>query len=350
MENNDYTQKFYSLYSDCKTQLVHSAHNFIEQINNNVVQMIYPCDDDEKNNNEKNNNEKNNNEENNKEDKNTKINQIYYFPYRYNFPVPLANNATNDIGWGCMVRTGQMMLCETFKKIENMKDTVKCIPELFLDIPSAPFSIHNITTYGAKYNIPVGEQFPDTELSLTLQDLLNNSIINNYINIVAVRERIIYKDQVNAILNNNKQCLLLIPVMLGLENINEIYYSQINKLLQHDTSVGFIGGIQKKSLYLTGIQETKLEYLDPHMIKSALINIKNDNQTTKIIGEIELLNLNSSMMLCFLIKSKDQFNEWSENILDPSTSDMPIFCFSETQEKHNTVNTIDLDDEWSCIV
>jgi cysteine protease ATG4 len=335
MENDDYTQKIYSLYTDCTTQLVHSTNNLIEQINNNILHMIYPCE------------EENNKEPTNQE--NLKMNQIYYFSYRYNFPVPLSNSATNDIGWGCMVRTGQMMLCETFSKIQSIKSNVKCIPELFLDVPSAPFSIHNITTYGAKYNVPVGEQFQDTELSLALQDLVNNSLLNTYINIITIRERIIYKDQANAILNNNKHCLLLIPVMLGLENVNTIYHSQIIKFLQHNTSVGLIGGIQKKSLYLTNVKDNKIQYLDPHMIKSALLQIENDNQTTRISSEMELTDLNSSMILCFLIKSKEQFDEWNENILDPSISDMPIFCFADTEKKYNAVNTVDIDDEWTCI-
>lgn len=270
-----------------------------------------------------------------------KNDNAHYFCYRNKFPTPLLNGATNDVGWGCMIRTGQMMICETLQRIEKIANKVKNIPELFFDDPSASFSIHNITMYGAKNNIAVGNWFSPTALSLTLEQLVNNnSIVGDCINVLLSRDGIIYKDKVDEILSNNKCCLLLVPVMFGMEDIDKLYYHQIKQLLQHKLSVGFIGGKQNKSLYLVSIQDDKIEYLDPHLIKPAFLSLDNDNQSKILRGFIELTNLNPSMLLCFLIKSREEFYEFDNEIC---AIDNAIISVEEKEQDHS----IDIDDVMS---
>lgn len=271
-------------------------------------------------------------------DKKQEKKDLYYFCYRNNFPVPLLNGATNDVGWGCMIRTGQMMICETLQRIEKIRNKVKRIPELFFDDPFASFSIHNITMYGAKNNIAVGNWFSPTALSLTLEQLVNNnSIVDDCINILLSRDGIIYKDKVDEILSNNKYCLLLIPVMFGIENIEKLYYHQIKQLLQHKLSVGFIGGKKNKSLYLISIQDDKIEYLDPHLVKPAFLSLEDDDQSNILKGFIEFTNLNPSMLLCFLIKSKEEFCELNNEIC---AIDNVIISIEEKEQDHS----VDIDD------
>ena len=268
--------------------------------------------------------------------KDKKEQKIYYFCYRNNFPIPLLNGATNDISWGCMIRTGQMMICETLQRIEKIRNKVKNIPELFFDDPSASFSIHNITMYGAKNNIAVGNWFSPTALSLTLEQLVNNnSIVSDHVNLLLSRDGIVYGNKVNEILDSDKCCLLLVPVMFGMEDINQLYYHQIKQLLQHKSSAGFIGGKQKKSLYLSSIQNDKVEYFDPHVIKPAFLSLDDDNQSNILSGFIELADLNSSMLLCFLIKSKEEFDEWYNEI---TAIDNAIVCIEEEEKERKEEN------------
>eukprot|EP01105_Mastigella_eilhardi_P018187 TRINITY_DN4207_c0_g1_i2.p2 TRINITY_DN4207_c0_g1~~TRINITY_DN4207_c0_g1_i2.p2 ORF type:complete len:231 (+),score=52.18 TRINITY_DN4207_c0_g1_i2:1151-1843(+) len=64
-------------------------------------------------------------------------------------------------------------------------------------------------------------------------------------------------------------CLILVPLRLGVERLNEEYLPELKKLLSLPQSVGLIGGRQKESLYFVGFQDDNLIYLDPHIVHKA---------------------------------------------------------------------------------
>jgi cysteine protease ATG4 len=93
---------------------------------------------------------------------------IFYFTYRKNFEEVI--NYTTDAGWGCMLRTGQMLICQAFKqhyfgRDSNIKDfkneknvnNYKNLLELFYDQIDSPFSVQKIALIGTLFNKNVGK-------------------------------------------------------------------------------------------------------------------------------------------------------------------------------------------------
>lgn len=72
----------------------------------------------------------------------------------------LANQGafTSDTGWGCMIRSGQSLLANTFALLQLGRDwrlgqqeqEHKALLALFADTPEAPFSIHKFVEHGAE--------------------------------------------------------------------------------------------------------------------------------------------------------------------------------------------------------
>jgi cysteine protease ATG4 len=65
--------------------------------------------------------------------------------------------------------------------------------------------------------------------------------------------------------------LVMIPIRLGLDSIQQAYLSQIKKMFDIFQNVGIAGGRDHLALYLVGIEDSNLQkpglfYLDPHFI------------------------------------------------------------------------------------
>ena len=147
---------------------------------------------------------------------NKKFSKIIYVSYRskYKPQLNIKNNKTftSDCGWGCMIRSSQMILCRALYKILKYKYKIKknliyhVIPFIMdknLDIIKykyfgmdtyikklndlgkkdiiaidPPFSIHKIVILGEKFGRTSGEWFSDFELPKIY------NIINNTFNII----------------------------------------------------------------------------------------------------------------------------------------------------------------------
>ena len=64
--------------------------------------------------------------------------------------------------------------------------------------------------------------------------------------------------------------LLLVPLRLGLDRLNEEYVPSLRALLGMPQSVGMIGGRPRRSYYFLGCQGERVLYLDPHEVQPAL--------------------------------------------------------------------------------
>lgn len=61
-----------------------------------------------------------------------------------------------------------------------------------------------------------------------------------------------------------KPLVLVIPLRLGLADMNEIYIGALGKALQIRGSLGMLGGRPSHALYFVGVQANQLVFLDPH--------------------------------------------------------------------------------------
>lgn len=89
-----------------------------------------------------------------------------WFTYRTNM-APITGKITSDTGWGCMLRSGQMMFAQAFlmhnlgrdwrlpldSAYKNLPAGYRQVLEWFEDTPCAPFSVHRIALAGEKVSL-----------------------------------------------------------------------------------------------------------------------------------------------------------------------------------------------------
>jgi cysteine protease ATG4 len=325
---------------------------------------------------------------------NEKLSKIIYVSYRskYKPQVNIKNNKTytSDCGWGCMIRSSQMILCRALykifkyiykldKKIINrvipfvMDKNLDIIKNEYLGMDSyidklkefgkkdiieidPPFSIHKIVILGEKFGRTSGEWFSDFELpkiyniiNTTFNVVPNLSIIhyNSFIELEIILERCFKEIVSNNIEDNDKifnlegksfimekMGLIFVSVRLGLDNVSPEYFPSIKKLFSCKECLGFIGGKKwtNSASYFLGYYDDFLLYLDPHFNNQSIDNLDNNTITSyknKTIYKIDIKTLKAGFTIGFLFRNMKEFNELVNFFMEQKKDENPCFSFTE---------------------
>lgn len=114
----------------------------------------------------------------------------FWFTYRRNFPRIEPTLFTTDLGWGCMLRTGQCLMAEALtrfyfgrnwrlwqlesdfeerERMEIMRQFHTKIVSQFIDQPHGEYSVHRMAVEGAKIGTPIGQWFGPSVIGKVLK-------------------------------------------------------------------------------------------------------------------------------------------------------------------------------------
>ncbi|KAJ5079662.1 cysteine protease atg4 [Anaeramoeba ignava] len=112
--------------------------------------------------------------------------------------------------------------------------------------------------------------------------------------------------------------LIIIPIRLGIEKINPIYYKNILFTFSMSQSIGIIGGKPNSSYYFMAKQDDELFFLDPHRIQPvidfSLPKINTSSYHCKHVYRINIKNLDPSMAFGFICKTYSDFRQFSKEV------------------------------------
>eukprot|EP01089_Gocevia_fonbrunei_P000656 TRINITY_DN10650_c0_g1_i1.p1 TRINITY_DN10650_c0_g1~~TRINITY_DN10650_c0_g1_i1.p1 ORF type:complete len:472 (-),score=45.43 TRINITY_DN10650_c0_g1_i1:186-1601(-) len=298
-----------------------------------------------------------------------------WFTYRNGMPVFDQTNLTSDMSWGCMLRTGQMMVAQalsvqylgrdfritdpTYQNDQNLKrqsypessyyiDSVyRNLIMWFADDHSAPYSIYNIRSTAERHlGKKAGEWFEPSTICHSLAGLLNQHNpggVSAYVSsdsIVYISEitRLCtshnlnysqsHNDQTHPKQNkkqkaNNQQTvwrpvIILMPVRLGLGKINPVYIPFIKSVLTWPQSIGVIGGKPNSSYWFVGWQDNQFFYLDPHVVQGWVnVNEENWGVESYVLEMPQMMAadlIDPSMAVGFYCDGKASFMDWVDRV------------------------------------
>ncbi|KAI0231315.1 Cysteine protease ATG4D [Lamellibrachia satsuma] len=306
-----------------------------------------------------------------------------WFTYRKNFPVLRGTQLTSDVGWGCMIRTGQMLLAQGLLMHflgrdwhwyqQQKKHEVGYHPQIirfFGDqlIECCPFSIHRLVRIGLDLGKQPGEWYGPSSMAHIFRDAMEMASESNpmlgQICLYVAQDCTVYKqdvidlctrmshpsrpssahggsvssDDLGGTSEHWKAVIILIPVRLGGTELNPIYIACLQCMLAYDMCLGIMGGKPKHSLYFIGSQDNDLVYLDPHFcqdtvdMRQATFPIHSFHCTSP--HKMSAAKLDPSCTIGFYCKTQADFEKLirdAEMMTSPpkEKSQYPMFAFAE---------------------
>ncbi|KAG7663465.1 ATG4 [[Candida] subhashii] len=231
-------------------------------------------------------------------------------------------NFNSDAGWGCMIRTSQNLLATALIRLATTTaDIDKDVIGLFQDKKDAPFSLHNFIRVAGESPLQIkpGQWFGPNAASLSIKKLIDEIKDNQngnikYPNVFISENSDLYDDELKQLFKNgtdNSSVLVLLPMRLGIEQVNEYYYESILQLLRCKYSVGISGGKPSSSFYFLGYQnQSQLIYFDPHVSQLFEDPINYQSYHTKNHQYLDINALDPSMMIGILLKDEQEYRDF----------------------------------------
>jgi len=279
----------------------------------------------------------------------------FWFSYRKDFPKIEPSNFTSDVGWGCMLRTSQMLLARAFVvallssnwriHLSHTEEELAIYRHILLwfadnNESESYYSIHSMARIGRKFDKNVGEWFGPCTAAYVLWRLSSfhkGCPLAFYVN----QNQSVYSELVieQATEDGNwKPVLLLLPVRLGIDRFNSSYLEPLKKLFSIPQFLGIAGGKPCKSLFFVANQDDELFYLDPHIVnpyvdigKEKLFPIESYHCDT--VRTIQIKKIDPSMLLGFLIKSQADYDDFIQRVRETG-SIQKIFTIHDTTPKY----------------
>lgn len=318
-----------------------------------------------------------------------------WLTYRREFPILNGSNFTTDCGWGCMLRSGQMLLAQglichmlgrgwrwydqkpTTARLYREDVSHRKIIKWFGDNPSwnSPFSIHMLVTLGTATGKKAGDWYGPGSVSHLLRQAVELATKENkefeHLCVYVAQDCAVYiqdivdlcdisqsqpQDRTNSLYSSPswKALILLVPLRLGAEKMNSVYGSCLTALLTLENCIGIIGGRPKHSLYFVGFQDDKLIHLDPHYCQE-VVNVWEPNFPLSSFHcrsprKMNLSRLDPSCCIGFYCSTRDDFYKFMQNVqqfLVPShEAEYPMFVFCEGRSRDvMTLNKFSISDD-----
>ncbi|KAH9491694.1 Cysteine protease atg4d [Bulinus truncatus] len=315
-----------------------------------------------------------------------------WLTYRINFyPIP-GTTLCSDCGWGCMLRSGQMLIAQCLlthfltrdwrlhdSQNETQRAFYREIIRWFsepIDAPSDknPFCLHHLADFGRVHHKDPGQWYGPSSVAYIFRDVFSHAYktvpILSQLCIYVAQDCTVYIDDVLKLCTAKnrsesvsssfesshdgasstaavaeaasdvwlRSLIILIPMRLGGEAINEIYIPCIKSLLSHSNCMGIIGGKPKHSLYFLGWQDDKLIYLDPHLCHDAIDtsepNFKIESFHCSTPRKMSITKMDPSCTVGFYIRNAQEFQKFVYEVrefISPAKQRgiYPLFIFTE---------------------
>ena len=217
---------------------------------------------------------------------------------------------------------------------ENRDENYLKIVSRFEDIKTAPYGIHQIGSFGVDSGKQIGEWFSPNVIAQVLKKLVRFDEFSNLTVSVALDHQLATEeilDQQNS--TKFTPILIIVPLRLGLGELNPIYIDGLKKILELKSTVGIIGGRPNQALYFFGYADDEILFLDPHTCqRSGSVGNKETQAEIEIdetyhqrsAGKMAFSAMDPSIAVSFLCETRQEFDDLIKQ-LETKDGKTPLF-------------------------
>ena len=220
--------------------------------------------------------------------------------YRHGFP-PIGGY-TDDVGWGCTIRSFQMLIANTISVQCESIDAISFV----VDDAQAPFSLQNIVLEGKKYGIEPGDWFAPSVASKVIRDIMKKE--NGMLEKLLGFQVMVYGEDLLKGQELQSAALVILPVKLGVDTIDASYHETLYNILEDEHCKGIIGGHGSSSHYFIGLEKetggVKINYIDPHEVREH----GDPNYVCKKVHKMAMNAMNPSVAVAVFVQSTDELD------------------------------------------
>ncbi|AIO00263.1 AUT2/APG4/ATG4 cysteine peptidase, putative [Leishmania panamensis] len=242
------------------------------------------------------------------------------FTYRDGFEaIPAVTRLIEtDQGWGCLLRTSQMLLAHFLWAHGRPADRRLA---LFFDhsAETAPFSIHNLIRSVWNQRAFKAEYWSPSQgceaIKRTMQDAIRTEQLQTRVTVVTSTNGCVYADEVHHTFKQGAEVVLVLASVRvsAAAQLTQESYLQIEKLMEQPQCLGIVGGVPGRSYYFFAHNQTQLFYLDPHQRTTAALLSDGPSATVSVtpsVSDVRCVHwsrVDTSLFLAFAVTTRDEW-------------------------------------------
>lgn len=144
-----------------------------------------------------------------------------------------------------------------------------------------------------------------------------------------------------------KPLLLVVPLRLGLSELNPVYIPGLKAVFESPQNVGIMGGRPNHALFFIGYAENEVLYLDPHTVQPAVTigskiysteEAADETYHIQKPGRMNFLAMDPSVAVCFYVNSESDFDNLCTKLNERFTSSVGLFEICESRSSFSSGN------------
>ncbi|KPI89779.1 putative AUT2/APG4/ATG4 cysteine peptidase putative cysteine peptidase Clan CA family C54 [Leptomonas seymouri] len=247
-------------------------------------------------------------------------NHFYLFTYREGFePISAVTRLIEtDQGWGCLLRTTQMLLAHFLAVYGHPADRKL---SFFFDHSdeSAPFSIHNMIRRVWNKRAFKTEYWSPSQgceaIKQTMHDAVSTHQLETRISVITSCNGCIYSDEVQRAFKEGAEVVLVLASVRvsAASYLTQESYLQIEKLMEQPQCLGVVGGIPGRSYYFFAHNQTQVFYFDPHqhthpaLTNSGPASVSTVTPSLRDVRCVHWSRVDTSLFVAFAVRTREEW-------------------------------------------